>query len=380
MDYSVQLVGSNLEARQTVYNTVVEYARAKNLTVLVCNNHGYTGDFHNLAAYAADLEIKMWSVPESFKVRQGTMATVYGVALHEHNLYEMTDCFIIDEPVPDNFHVIKDRDDQILAIYESSLGCRNVLHVLFDLPHAPHGKDEIARHFLTRILDALPDIQRLTPEVKILNSLKKAKVALLRELEEHIDSTRESLDELTDSITKQEVKLETLKTELSSFSILPDLMLADVSEFITKVKALHQVYSVSLGSGGIHVTTQFLTFKFNDSFRILGRVQFIITWSGKVEFIHKRKYGPSVHPHVNAEGNACWPNSPGGIPLSLTLKTLILRAQGGEAVQFLIRGFLQQINVGDTYYPPTKWAVADPTKVDEMGVIHFVNNEEGDTE
>ena len=86
----------------------------------------------------------------------------------------------------------------------------------------------------------------------------------------------------------------------------------------------------------------------------------LIGWDGKVRFQPKASYGPSVHPHVDRIGVACWPRIEGGT-LEELVKVSVLLGQPEVAVQYLISGFLEQVNVGDTYYRPTAWR-----KVEEL--------------
>ena len=101
-----------------------------------------------------------------------------------------------------------------------------------------------------------------------------------------------------------------------------------------------------------------LYFPNNDTMRTLGRVRVLFKWSGEIKFRHKATYGPSVHPHVDRHGNACWPKLHSDEYFNSDLSELFLTGQPDVAVQYLISGFLEQVTVGDTFYHPYRWKQA----------------------
>lgn len=366
------IAGSQMEAREYLAPIISEWAQAHDINVIAWNQHK---DIHNempnsLRRFSttADVQIRFWSIPENVETEGEFTLYAYGQLLPPG----ACDGFFIDSSEGDNLltrgmHVIKDRDNRISAIVEYLSDDLTVIYITFDLPHF---SSEIAGHILYRILQDVKLPPACDANQMIVRKVNRGLRHMTTRVQEALANSLRQAIECQIVLAETNKRIVATKEELAVLMNRPRVTVETLQEYELRVKTLPKVYTTHMTAEHLEVVTHCLSFSYDSPYGSkdsqLGRITVYFHWDGGVTFKHKSTYGPSCHPHVNKEGEACWPMLKDGTMFLSVLSNLFLNGQPEIAVQYLITGFLQQINVGDTYYLPHLWKqVTKEAKIEE---------------
>ena len=356
MSARVNFYGSDLEAREYIAPVLSNWAEENELTVACWNQHGHCED--RICAHECDFEVRFWSVPVDVggtkaRVEVGSLeATVFNHSIPSgaDDCYQLSASTILQlKGLPERYTLIYSPEKVLVAVLDAGIPA---LHVVFDLPH---WRAPTSGSILTEILNSFQLAgKKLSAQEKLIQRIvltRKRGIVLAKDT---IETLCRGIEDRKTALSNLGRKLTNTESYLKALENSPSVTLEFLDLLEARVSSLSSVHTVKLTLRGLEVETECLYFQYQDTSRQLGRIKILVTWAGEIMFKPKATYGPSVHPHVDRHGIACWPH--GGFTEELA--RLVIRGQPEVAIQYLISGFLQHINVGDTYYQPSKWKKA----------------------